>query len=244
MAYSASRLTLYAIISAIEEDLRKAIVQMLPDTDPETLFGNDLWIRALDRYRKDKDSDGVEKPTTLDLLPYIDFSDCYQLLNRKASELPKNTALFVSRATPRLERLTAIRNRVSHSRPLLFDDFSRTLETTDEFKGSGGLPWDNLRATLDRLKAEPSFVLNLSIPEQQIGRQNNNLPLPDFDETGFVGRKRDVEDVKNLLLGAYPVLTLVGEGGLGKTALALKVAYDILDLPDLRSMLPRGAPYY
>ena len=138
---------------------------------------------------------------------------------------------FLSRSTHRLERLTAIRNRVAHSRPLLFDDFSRTLETAEEFIGAGAIHWNALQSTLQRLKTEPSFVLNLQIPEPQTGRQNHNLPLPDFDETGFVGRKHEVEDVKNLLLGPYPVVTLVGEGGLGKTALALKVAYDLLDLP-------------
>jgi len=230
MAFSSSRLTLYAIISAIEEDLRKAIVQFLPETTPEQLFGKDLLSRASERYQKDKDGD-TGTPSSLDILPYIDFADSYQLLNNKASELPKHVAVFLSRSTHRLEKLAAIRNRVAHSRPLLFDDFSRTLETSEEFIGSGAIPWNALQSTLQRLKTEPSFVLNLQIPELHVGRQNHNLPLPDFDETGFVGRKHEVEDVKNLLLGAYPVVTLVGEGGLGKTALALKVAYDLLDLP-------------
>jgi predicted transcriptional regulator len=40
-----------------------------------------------------------------------------------------------------------------------------------------------------------------------------------------------VDQLVRLCLGAYPVITVVGEGGIGKTALALKVAYEILDLP-------------
>ena len=74
-------------------------------------------------------------------------------------------------------------------------------------------------------------MLNLSIPDYR-DSSKNNLPIPDFDETGFIGRRDEVEEVKKLCLGPYPVVTVVGEGGLGKTALALKVAYDILDLHD------------
>lgn len=53
--------------------------------------------------------------------------------------------------------------------------------------------------------------------------------MPDFDETGLIGRDKEVEQVKQLCLGGFPVVSIVGEGGVGKSALALKVAYELID---------------
>jgi predicted ATPase/class 3 adenylate cyclase len=53
----------------------------------------------------------------------------------------------------------------------------------------------------------------------------NNLPL---QRTTFVGRERDVAEVKELL-DHHRLLTLVGSGGVGKTRLAIQVGADLLD---------------
>jgi predicted ATPase/class 3 adenylate cyclase len=52
----------------------------------------------------------------------------------------------------------------------------------------------------------------------------NNLPQ---QGTSFVGREREVDEIRTLLAGAR-MLTLVGPGGVGKTRLALQVAADEL----------------
>src|SRR5438132_9667297 len=52
----------------------------------------------------------------------------------------------------------------------------------------------------------------------------HNLPL---QLTSFVGRKREMADVKRLL-GTARLLTLTGAGGAGKTRLALEVAAEVL----------------
>jgi LuxR family glucitol operon transcriptional activator len=229
MTYSASRLTLYAVISSIEDDLRRALLFHLgAEGNAKSILGDSLHARSVERYLKEHE--GGSDATIEEVLPYIDFADAYQTLNAHASKLPKPVAQFLSRTVSRFERIAAVRNRVAHGRPLLFDDFARTLDSAEEFLGNGALPWSDLRTTLARLKSEPSFVLSLSIPEYR-GNSKHNLPVPDFDETGFIGRREEIEDVKKLCLGPYPVVTIVGEGGLGKTALALKVAYDLLDSP-------------
>ena len=59
---------------------------------------------------------------------------------------------------------------------------------------------------------------------------NHNLPIPDYDETGLIGRDEYISNIKKLCLTSpYPTISIVGEGGVGKTALALQVAYEILE---------------
>ena len=53
----------------------------------------------------------------------------------------------------------------------------------------------------------------------------NNLPL---QVTSFVGRERELADVKRLLAGTR-LLTLLGVGGIGKTRLSLQVALEVMD---------------
>src|SRR5690606_26653521 len=55
--------------------------------------------------------------------------------------------------------------------------------------------------------------------------------IPDFDETGFLGRADEAKQLLRACKGPWPLLTVVGEGGSGKTALALQVAYELLDDP-------------
>ena len=57
----------------------------------------------------------------------------------------------------------------------------------------------------------------------------SNLPA---QVTSFVGREKEVGDVKKLLLDAH-ILTLIGPGGTGKTRLSIQVASDVLgNYPD------------
>ena len=50
-----------------------------------------------------------------------------------------------------------------------------------------------------------------------------NLPS---ELTSFIGRRRQLQDVKAALTGAR-IVTLVGPGGVGKTRLALRAATDL-----------------
>ena len=233
MGYNSSRLTLYAVLSAIEEDLRDAINIYLNDgTSTKTLM-SDAWDKAVGRMEDDTKSK-VNDPTLEQLLYYTDFPDLYKILNSNSSSLPQALAKYYKKLTPQLERLVAVRNRIAHTRPLAYDDFPKTLDFAEEEAKAQDSYWKELTRTLSRLKKEPSFVLSQQIPvyEQDVSSGRHNLPTPDFDETGFLGRKQQVSDLIRHCLGPYPVITIVGEGGLGKTALTLKAAYDILDMPD------------
>ncbi|AFN76653.1 AAA ATPase [Stutzerimonas stutzeri DSM 10701] len=75
--------------------------------------------------------------------------------------------------------------------------------------------------------------MKLNIPEFWKNNRRfiyNNLPLPEFDDTGFLGRDKDRSSINRLLLSNTKVISIVGEGGVGKTALAQRCLYDILEL--------------
>jgi DNA-binding winged helix-turn-helix (wHTH) protein len=57
------------------------------------------------------------------------------------------------------------------------------------------------------------------------GNKHTNLPEP---LTSFIGRERELVEIKRLLPGKR-LLTLVGVGGIGKTRLALQAAAEVID---------------
>jgi hypothetical protein len=62
-------------------------------------------------------------------------------------------------------------------------------------------------------------------PPQSLNEIPNNLPV---QLTSFIGREKDIAEVKRLLSAAR-LVTLTGSGGAGKTRLSLQVAAEVID---------------
>jgi predicted ATPase/class 3 adenylate cyclase len=113
---------------------------------------------------------------------------------------------------------------------------------TRELVGRGLAPGIELRDLgKHRLKdlTQPEQLYQLVIPSlaadfpalRTVERQRTNLPAP---LTGFVGRRRELEEITTLLgRESVRLLTLTGPGGSGKTRLALRVAAGLVEeFPD------------
>ena len=132
---SATRLTLYALISAIETDLRTHVLNALGgERDVRAVLGPDIHAKAFERLQKEQ---GVSAYITglKDLLPYFDFPDALQLLQTHSSKLSSNLRRWLGEYEQTLINLVHVRNRVMHSRPLLHDDFPSTYDLAEQLAG-------------------------------------------------------------------------------------------------------------
>lgn len=235
-SFAATRNTCFAIISSIEEDFRTLILG-LADTNGRTeeLLPTDVKDAALKRRTADQRMDSITSVVpSAELIQYIDFGDIAKILESRVSKYNDSHKIWFTEVSRHLLSLTSARNRVCHSRPLetqdlpnLFDFSKILVDRKTPFK------FPKVALVLSRLKEEPGFVLTLQIPTywRDKPRIHHNLPIPEFDDTGFLGRKGDRLKLLTLLGSHYPVVTVVGEGGIGKTALALRCLYDLLDDP-------------
>src|SRR5690349_11733975 len=129
-SYSVSRLTLFAVISSLEQDLRALVFEALgPQMSISEIFrGNDELLARVQTRHKD-DTDRISGSASLqDLLNYSDFSDSNGLLQMHKSRLPTPVQAQLTAINEAVSTLAPVRNRVMHTRPLHFDDLACTLD--------------------------------------------------------------------------------------------------------------------
>lgn len=228
-----TRLTLAALIYGIEIDLKNCIKKSITPFFENLSFLNDSELQQKVIQRFEKDNPGVNYTENLDeVIEFLDFHDTFTLLIKNKEFLSKYTHDYLKANFQVLSDITPIRNRVMHTRPLLGGDFSFTYDFVTSLKKSDPIDWTVTIDTREKIDKDPSYVLTLKFPSKQFEvetKVSHNLPVPDFDETGFIGRSQDSEALTKLVL-SNKVVSVLGDGGIGKTALALKVAYDIVDM--------------
>lgn len=212
MAHTIQRLTLYALISALERDLRDFLtLHVSPLVQPKSLLSPALTTKATERFAKEN-SELV--PSTDELLDYLDLGEELQTIRLHDNSLDPVTKAYIRKYYIGLESIISVRNRVMHSRPLEYDDFYRVSDLASELVNSHRALSANLRTTRRELDRDPDFASTLSIPDttDENARVLHNLPQVEFDDTGFVGREKELSELKRAILGSYPVVTVVGEG--------------------------------
>lgn len=229
------RLTLAAFIYAIESDLKEIIrLKIIPfNTGFGFIQDPELESRTIKRFQKDN-PDIDWSSNVNEVIEYLDFADTLIIILKNKDFLERKQAEELNNIKSKFQELIPIRNRVMHTRPLLGGDFTTVFAFITEITFCSAFPWKQSIETKRKIETDPSYVLTLSIPTYNTNNFTtyNNLPLPDFDESGFIGRVRDVEDIKKIILSNNRVISIIGDGGIGKTALTLKVAYDLIDMQD------------
>ena len=228
----------YLILQGLERSLLGNLIQHFNIEDPD-FFSLDEQERALDRLRKDLEGSewGIADVRNDDLLAYLDLGDLMNLLNRHKSQGRNITPAAVESITQIVSdsHLISIRNRVMHpSRPLEAEDLPSLVTVVNHLQASASdLDWKALSEGTS-LSEQPESVLEVQLPAYWATDHSvvHNLPVAEFDDTGFIGRNTERRQLKQLMNSDHNVITVVGEGGIGKTALALRVCHDILDDPE------------
>ncbi|EEL83359.1 AAA ATPase [Bacillus cereus AH1271] len=224
----AARLTLYAFISSIENDLRDFLnLNINKDNETEILSG------FLDKVKRRTSPEDLDSTNLKAIVDFLDFGDLKQIIDKIIESLPNSFKKDLQSLSQKIELITPIRNRVMHSRPLQFEDFPTVIDFIETINQYNFINFHTTKETKEKIQSDPSYIYGIKLPNfnHKYDTILNNLPHPDFDDTGFVGRDTDRKEIKKLILGHYPVISVVGDGGIGKTALVLNTLYDLLDDP-------------
>ena len=122
MAYNVSRMTMFALISSLEEDLRSIIkLNMNSVVKSEYEIEDQLFEKSKERFIKENGT--KEKLFLSDFVDYFDFGDTYKFINSNKKFFPTQISELVKNNTPQIQNIASIRNRVMHIRPLNMEDF-------------------------------------------------------------------------------------------------------------------------
>ena len=192
MTISIQRLTLFSIFDALEKDLRALLLsEILAHYNLDSVLNESELSKISDHYKKHERSQIVDLYDLQRFVQYLDLLDSVQIINRNKKKIPPSLAKYFSGVTGMLEKCAPVRNAVMHGRPLEIGDFPTICEIANKLVRNREYDWANVSATLSEIENDSSYVfgLNFTIVDESPSGAFHNLPTPEFDDTGFVGRQ-------------------------------------------------------
>lgn len=227
---SYQRLALFVIFDSLERDLVAVIRSVSQDEDILTQDEQKSAQVALSRQPQIV----LDSNASFDQILGLDIGTKYQVLMRLKDRLDNSVAEYYRKLQLSFEKVVPVRNAVMHGRPLTIEEYAIGLAFSQDLLRRPKL-WPNLqRDYIEYARAPDQFaskaVSMLDHPEN-FGVLNN-LPLPDYDDTGFFPRPDIERSLKKKILGRHPVITVLGDGGNGKSAISLQTLYRLIESND------------
>lgn len=227
---SYQRVALFIFFDAIERDLVDRIRHACGLDCSDILTLQEREKARLRLHARDGDLEHTDH----DLLHGLDLGDKYAILLRHKARLDQSSAEYYTKYRSAFERAVPIRNSTMHGRPLTTEEYSLGFSIAHDFLSSPSY-WPTLFSAYKEYGHNPDALLKVSVAlwdEPLTGEVLNNLPVPDYDDTGFQPRRSLESELKKKILGRHPVITVLGDGGNGKTALTLQTLYGLLHSND------------
>ena len=219
-----TRIELFAICTSLEIDIKRYITE----TVQEIPFTEQMIAKAKERK---KDIDCTNEEQVLDQLDLGDYG--LLIMSHPCDFGLNNDKVKVFKVY--MDKIVPIRNRVMHTKPLELGDRALLLEVLEKIsKEIPWIEWKEILHTKHILETDPCQLINQKVValKEYNPRIYHNLPSPEFDDTGFIGREKSVKEIKDVLLNhKNQIVTVVGNGGIGKTAITVKTLYDLIDDP-------------
>jgi LuxR family transcriptional regulator, glucitol operon activator len=218
------------LINHFEPLLRKVLINEVLLVN----YGSKFWLDyippiIISQFKEEKELD----PSTISIEEFFEeiylmnlkdiavFRHNYDYLVNLIGELSKSKFIEL------MGELNTIRLKIAHAKSTFSQlDLTRVIEITRSIcnadLGISILHYVEVEAYKYAKNVPLNFFSEDAIP--------NNLPEEDYDlDGGFVGRKTERGIIRKLLYSDQDrIVTITGAGGVGKTAVALKSAYDIL----------------
>ena len=218
-----NRIVMFSICTAIEYDLKQFILNKSNIIN----FSKEMIDKAKKRNNQMKKNEKDEE-----ILNYLDLGDYIEIITKQPVKYSINNEK-VEKIKRYFRRIIPIRNRVMHTKPLELGDKATLIELMDRLKYEiDWLEWNEVLNVKTTLEQNPSKLLaNEYIRKVDYDSKIlHNLPEPEFDDTGYVGRKKDVEEIIKLLNNnKNQIISIIGNGGIGKTAIVVKALYELIE---------------
>lgn len=220
----------YTVIARIEKILRDRCVEKLGIiTD-----GFDIIPKGVLTAAQKRESEIVDIETLMENIDFIHIKEIL-LYKDNYSYVMDITKVSKNVFEELMQSLYELRIKIAHIRSYFTNtDLNNLIDETKKINHGMIEPDERLDKFIENLLEAPQDLAT-KVPiefyeDEYTEKIINNLPIADYEyEGGFVGRNDDEEKIiKMLKSNMHRVITIAGAGGVGKSALALKIVNDII----------------